>query len=81
MATVVPAAQASAPAVPIRQTRLLIDGKWVDAASGKRFPTFNPATGEEISRIVESTLKMPPELLARAVAAMGPMEAEPARKK
>ena len=23
-----------------------IDGKWVDAASGKKFETHNPATGE-----------------------------------
>jgi len=26
--------------------KLLIDGQWVEAASGKTFPTFNPATGE-----------------------------------
>ena len=26
--------------------KLLINGKWVDAASGKTFPTYNPATGE-----------------------------------
>src|ERR1700735_4121195 len=25
---------------------LLINGKWVEAASGKTFPTYNPATGE-----------------------------------
>ena len=54
MATVVPAPQAPAPAIPIRQTRLLIDGKWVDAASGKRFPTFNPATGERIADVAEA---------------------------
>jgi aldehyde dehydrogenase (NAD+) len=39
---------------PIRQTRLLIDGKWVDAASGKTFATMNPATGEEIARVAEA---------------------------
>ncbi len=54
MATVVPAPQAPTPAVPIRQTRLLIDGKWGDAASGKRFPTFNPATGERIADVAEA---------------------------
>ncbi len=27
-------------------TKLLIDGKWVDAASGKTFETRNPATGD-----------------------------------
>ena len=26
--------------------KLLIDGKWVDAASGKTFPVHNPATSE-----------------------------------
>ena len=26
--------------------KMLIDGKWVDAASGKKFETHNPATGE-----------------------------------
>jgi len=26
--------------------RLLIDGKWVDAQSGRTFPVYNPATGE-----------------------------------
>src|SRR3984957_3877174 len=25
---------------------LLIDGKWVDAQSGRTFPVYNPATGE-----------------------------------
>ena len=28
-----------------RRNRLLIDGKLVDAASGKTFPDYNPATG------------------------------------
>jgi len=26
--------------------KMLINGKWVEAASGKTFPTYNPATGE-----------------------------------
>ena len=29
--------------------KLLIDGQWVDAASGKTFPVENPATGEVIA--------------------------------
>ena len=33
----------------VRQTKLLIDGKWVNAASGKTFETINPATGEVIA--------------------------------
>jgi len=28
--------------------RMLIDGKWVEAASGKTFETVNPATGERL---------------------------------
>ncbi len=31
--------------------KMLIDGKWVDAISETIFPTFNPATGEVMSRI------------------------------
>ncbi len=54
MATVELAPRAAAPHVPIRQTRLLIDGQWVEAASGKRFPTFNPATGERIAEVAEA---------------------------
>jgi phenylacetaldehyde dehydrogenase len=38
----------------IAQTRkMLINGKWVNAASGKTFPTYNPATGEVLARIAE----------------------------
>ncbi len=33
--------------------KMLIDGKWVDAASGKTFETLNPATGEVLARVVE----------------------------
>jgi phenylacetaldehyde dehydrogenase len=34
--------------------QLLIDGRWVEAASGKAFPVYNPATGEEMVRIAEA---------------------------
>src|SRR6202451_63111 len=38
----------------VSQTRkMLINGKWVDAASGKTFPTYNPATGEILARVAE----------------------------
>ena len=40
--------------VPVRQTKLLIDGQWVAAASGKTFPTLNPATGEVIAEVAEA---------------------------
>src|SRR5262245_17595722 len=33
--------------------KMLVDGKWVDAASGKTFETFNPATGEVLARVAE----------------------------
>ena len=32
---------------------MLINGKWVEAASGKTFATFNPATGEVLAHIAE----------------------------
>jgi len=36
---------------PVR--KMLIDGKWVDAASGKTFETPNPATGQVLARVAE----------------------------
>ena len=33
--------------------KMLIDGKWVSAVSGKTFPTYNPATGEILAQIAE----------------------------
>src|SRR5213083_59176 len=36
---------------PVR--KMLIDGKWVEAASGKTFETPNPATGEVLARVAE----------------------------
>ncbi len=33
--------------------RLLIGGRWVEAASGKTFPSFNPATGEILAQVAE----------------------------
>jgi len=38
----------------IRQTKLLIDGKWVNAASGKTFETINPSTGEVLAHVAEA---------------------------
>ena len=34
-----------------RTGKILIDGKWSDAASGKTFDTYNPATGEVLARV------------------------------
>src|SRR3981081_1114895 len=33
--------------------KMLINGKWVNAASGKTFPTYNPATGEVLAQVAE----------------------------
>jgi aldehyde dehydrogenase (NAD+) len=45
--------------------QMLIDGKWVDAASGKRFESHNPATGELLATVAEGDA----EDINRAVAA------------
>src|SRR5580704_3081837 len=37
-----------------RRNRLLIDGKLVDAASGKTFPDYNPATGTILTQVAEA---------------------------
>jgi len=42
------------PRVSVGATKLLINNQWVESASGKRFPTVNPATGEEICRVAEA---------------------------
>lgn len=41
------------PSVQVGETQLLINGKFVDAASGKTFPTLDPRTGEVIARVSE----------------------------
>ena len=40
-----------------RKHQMLINGKWVDAASGKTFPTYNPATGEVLAQVAEGIAK------------------------
>jgi aldehyde dehydrogenase (NAD+) len=45
--------------------RLLIDGKWVEAATGKTFASINPATGEVLATVAEGDA----EDIDRAVAA------------
>ena len=37
-----------------RPKRLLIGGEWVDAASGKTFPSIDPATGDTIAEVAEA---------------------------
>src|ERR1700731_4865309 len=45
--------------------QMLIDGKWLDAASGKHFESRNPATGELLATVAEGDA----EDINRAVAA------------
>ena len=51
---------ASAPAIDpnvssfvARKQKMLINGKWVDSASGKTFASYNPATGEVLAQVAE----------------------------
>ncbi|HYE65227.1 MAG TPA: betaine-aldehyde dehydrogenase [Pyrinomonadaceae bacterium] len=46
-------AQPAASKTP-RKYQLFIDGKWVDAESGKTFQTPNPATGETLAEVAEA---------------------------
>ena len=62
------------PSVRIPQTKLLIDGKWVDARSGETFETRNPATEEVIANVASAG----PEDTALAVkAARAALESGP----
>ena len=42
------------PSVKISANKLLINGQWVNSASGKTFPTVNPSTGEIITQVAEA---------------------------
>jgi aldehyde dehydrogenase (NAD+) len=46
---------------------MLIGGKWLDTASGKRFESRNPATGELLATVAEGQA----EDINRAVVAAG----------
>src|SRR5207237_9141092 len=37
----------------VKDQPLFVGGKWQDSASGKTFPTINPATGETICQVAE----------------------------
>lgn len=52
------------PPVGVNYNQLLIDGKFVDAASGKTFPTLDPRTGDVIAHVAEGNA----EDINRAVA-------------
>jgi aldehyde dehydrogenase (NAD+) len=53
------------PPVQVNYTKLLINGNFVDSASGKTFPTLDPRTGEVIAHVAEGDA----EDVNRAVAA------------
>ncbi|OVA03738.1 Aldehyde dehydrogenase domain [Macleaya cordata] len=53
------------PNVQVKHTQLLINGQFVDAVSGKTFPTLDPRTGEVIANVSEAEV----EDLDRSVAA------------
>ena len=41
------------PSAEVHQTKMLIDGEWVESVGGRTFETINPATGEVITRVEE----------------------------
>jgi aldehyde dehydrogenase (NAD+) len=45
---------ASAAQVLVKPGKLFIGGKWLDAASGKTFPTVNPATGDVLTVLADA---------------------------
>ncbi len=56
MATAAPVSASLEPSVSSfvgRKHKLLVNGKWTDSASGKTFPTYNPATGDVLSQVAE----------------------------
>ena len=63
-----------APTVELKPGRLFIGGKWVDAVSGKSFPTINPATGEALTTLAEADER---DADAAVAAARGAFEAGP----
>ncbi len=53
MNLVTPQDQARHPFLTGKPKRMLIDGKWVEAVSGKTFDTLNPSTGEVLASVAE----------------------------
>src|SRR5258706_1936203 len=66
------------PNVKISATKLLINGQWVNSASGKTFPTINPSTGEVITQVAEADA---PDVDKAVSAARAAFETGPWRKK
>jgi aldehyde dehydrogenase (NAD+) len=53
MATATAKKQSAGKQPKVKDKLMLIGGKWVESASGKKFPTMNPATGEVICQVAE----------------------------
>ncbi len=47
------AKEPQSPRPKVADQKMLINGRWVDSASGKTFATLNPATGETICQVAE----------------------------
>ncbi|MFM9966321.1 MAG: aldehyde dehydrogenase family protein [Planctomycetaceae bacterium] len=58
----------------VRQTNLLIGGKWVESLSGKRFPTINPVNEQVIAEVAEGD---PADVDAAVKAARAAFESGP----
>ena len=64
--------------VEVRQTKMLIDGKWIDSTSGRTFETINPATGDVIAHVAEGQA---PDIDKAVKAARQAFEKGPWRRK
>ena len=56
--------------------KMLIDGKWIDSASGKTFPVYDPATGSVIAQVAEGDTE---DIERAVVAARRPLSRDPGR--
>ena len=51
IASIAPDINTAAAQFVTKRGKLLINNQWTDAASGKTFPTYDPATGEVLAQI------------------------------
>ncbi len=59
-----------APAAAALRSRMFIGGDWRDAADGRKFAVYNPATGEEIAQVPQATAEDVDAAVAAARAAL-----------
>src|SRR3954463_3792528 len=53
IASIAPEINSAAAQFVTKKGKILINNQWQDAASGKTFPTYDPATGEVLAQIAE----------------------------